>query len=519
MSELLVIGVPDGAADGRMRLRVLLVPHPTGATLREAGLAEWPPPALLAGGTFEVDHDDGARTATVARVPVAGTLAVADPALWGRMFPADAPLGEAAARAAVDVDVHPTSQDAALLDGTLAAVAATEVPSDGAPPAAYDDAVREGLAPWQGTSAPTPPAPADPSPPPPPGVRRRLALLREHPAVLRALGLIAELTVPAAALPAPGRLRVRITGWEPAGGPGTASPWTAYGAGRRPAAGATVEDGLVTLAPPAAGGSGWRVVTVDVETGAQRAREAAVAVAGTRRRDGGPAAALPAMPSGGVQLLRVGRGDDMRRRTARARGNAVRAGGDLVLDADDLTLGYRIDIRRSGGPWRSLHWREARYLLDGELIASVREEGRIAPNGAVRGREGPAWSDEVVARWTGWSLAVAPPRLDGGRRARDGREAGFGWAYEVPDGSLPALRFTATYDVRARAEDLAGGGPGVDDADAERFVLTEIPYRRYEPVTSPAIALPAGVTVRVLGPGEAVDHLTIRSDPQARPGA
>ena len=171
-------------------------------------------------------------------------------------------------------------------------------------------------------------------------------------------------------------------------------------------------------------------------------------------------------------------------------------------------LGVRIDVRQLGAAtWTSLMEREARYLVGGEAVAELREEGHLKLGAAVRQDDGTLAADEIVARWDGWSLAVGARLGTGGRRTRPDRAIDFDWAFEVPAGSLLPLRFSSDYHLRARVADLAGGGVGRDDDDV--VVQTAlIPYRRLEPVSAPTMAAVLGD----LGPGGTADVLVIRAD-------
>ena len=170
--------------------------------------------------------------------------------------------------------------------------------------------------------------------------------------------------------------------------------------------------------------------------------------------------------------------------------------------------------------WRSLHERLATYAVDGEPIgvADGPEEGHVKANSAVRGDDGVVRAGEVVARWSGWSLATMRPPFDAGPAAPGAARGGglpfaFDFAFTPRPGSLPALRFAARYAVRARVVDIAGGGLALDDAVADRCAITQVSYARYEPVASPMPLLPDGVAVAALGPAEAVDRVVVRSGP------
>jgi hypothetical protein len=188
-----------------------------------------------------------------------------------------------------------------------------------------------------------------------------------------------------------------------------------------------------------------------------------------------------------------------------------------VLDADDLVLGYRMDVRRSGGQWRTLHGRLATYTIGGLPAgpACEPEEGHVKANSARRIDDQTVTADEVVARWSGWSLGVARPRFaPAGAKPAPKLARAFSFKHELDPGKpLPALRFIDHYDVRLRVCDLAGGGLGPHELEADRCALRRQEYRRHEPVPSPTVLLPDGATDATLGPGETAATVVLRAEP------
>jgi hypothetical protein len=541
MSELLWTAVPGGTdAGGSRLLRVLVVPKLDGGTLEGSSMATWPPEGLLQAQSLAVDWraDEGATAVETAVVSADITFHV-QPDLWQRFFDPSTVVGTSRRAPALhpQPEVRPTSELASSIDATFARPAAAAfVPDDSALPEGYDALVLGGLEQWSGEDPPPPPPPDMTPPPPPPDFHRVISLLREHPAVLRALGLIFDLRVTPPAqhpeLADAGQVRVRWPGASAdAALPAIVSPWTRYGHAFLPfSASGRISAGMVTLTPdPAGTPSGengrWKVVTVDVEGGARKLRDAARIVkdagGGTAAVDPRLPVSLPAMRSAGLQLVRVGRHEDFAERRGVALANEAR--GTLeehVLDADDLVLGYRIDIKRGGGKWLSLHERVANYDVNGAPIGEpgTVEEGHVKANGAVRETDGVLRADETVARWSGWSLAVARPRFDAGpgpasAPGRGGLPFEFTFEFAANPKSLPALRFAAQYALRARVVDMAGGGLECDDPAADRCAITQISYGRYEPVLSPGLTLEAGVAHEQLGPAEAVDRIVVRSGP------
>lgn len=161
----------------------------------------------------------------------------------------------------------------------------------------------------------------------------------------------------------------------------------------------------------------------------------------------------------------------------------------MVLTADDLLLGYRIDVRPLGGEWFSLQQRTVTYRLhergatgapsDAFVVIGAPgalEEGHIKAFAATRDGAGRLSADEIVARWSGWSLAVPTPNLTPQDPAPPhGR---FRWHFEVKEGSLPRLRFGVRYAMRARVADMAGGGLPLGDPAAEGCTTDDVLYAR-----------------------------------------
>ncbi|UGS37149.1 hypothetical protein [Capillimicrobium parvum] len=536
MSELLWISVPGGV-DGRPLLRVLVVPRLDGGTLAGSGMAAWPSRGLLAGPALSVEWRAG-EGSPITAIPVSSgdVTFTHQQDLWAQFFAAETPVGTTAGPVPPPEQpvVQPSSRDAQAISDTFAAPAAVDFGApDSAPPTTYHAKVQEALATWTPDGADTPaPDPAPPGPPPPPpDFHLTISLLREHPAVLRALGLIFSVRVaPPAGLAQAGQVRIVWPAPDP-GLPTIVSPWSMYGTGFLPASrGPEISRGMVTLTPDPAvtgdPGGRWTVTTVDVEGGARKLRDASQLVAAGQAAelaaDPAKPLSLPTMRTAGIQLVRVDRHAEFERRRGMALESNARATLDgMVLDAEHLVLGYRIDIRL-GNRWRSLHRRIATYHrgTPAQVIgeAGLHEEGHIKANGAARGADDVLRASEVVARWNGWSLATVRPRFDmpavvPGPSRGAGLAIAFGWDFVAEPESLPRLRFTERYALRARVADIAGGGLTLDDPQADRCAITEIGYGRFEPVPSPPVLLEPGLTAADLGPGEAVDQVVVRSDP------
>ncbi|KAF0846827.1 hypothetical protein [Nocardia caishijiensis] len=517
MSEMLWVAVPSGRDGAELSVRVLVVPRLDEGTLVDFGLADWP--SLLndqTGFELRVRTDTGERV--VASAP--RLVARARSELWHEFFGGDAGfVRQWEDRTVGPPQVSDTSATATKVAATLRTV--TRVGAE-RPPEETEAAVREQLATWHGTA--TAPVPDDNEPPPPvvADFHRTVANLREHPAVLLELGLVFELRCAATDLGEgtallsvrcvdPPFLRNLVT-----------APWTRYeltATGFRPAPDPSASSGIragmldlsdsVSLTDPSAPAASrrWAIATFDIDGGADGFRQAAHDFAANTPAD----PVLPPVRSSGITLLQPGRGREYLARSG-ASTRRARDLGDVVFTAEDLVLGYRVDIRREGTPWLSVCARDAGYRVNGVDIVAGREEGHVKPFAAVRGADGQLRADEAVLRWDGWSLALPSPNLRGdttgpARNPAQPLPFDFAWDYTVPPRSMPALRFADLYQVRVRIADMAGGGLTTAELDDATVASAAVSYLRHDPVPPPQVHGPAA-----LATGATVTRLVIRSD-------
>jgi hypothetical protein len=199
-----------------------------------------------------------------------------------------------------------------------------------------------------------------------------------------------------------------------------------------------------------------------------------------------PDATLPSMRSSGLQLFVDRRGaavlDSIGQ--SKAFNDALESGGaqPRPFCAEDLVRGYRLDVWESRtNAWHSLHRRVGKYEIgeNREPFATEEEEGffELATTQPAPGAE-PADKDlyvhEAIARWAGWSLSVPFPAKalshhgdpadavlpNENHPTYETDEALTAFkvraTYSVVKGSLPRLRIGSRYRVRARVVDLAG---------------------------------------------------------------
>jgi hypothetical protein len=563
VSRILIIAVPAGKLDddGTARLRALIVPQLDADAnderpLSDFGFQNWPATINEASSTFVARFAPDTAAIPVSKVVTLVPHASTD--VWNGFF--SRTTVRPPRFAAYDrLYVSPTSADAQTIVGGYTATAGMHTGDD---PTAADKAAaaaREQYGQW--TQPPDIPPPPDDFGKPTladdsqvwaaPDFQRTVSMLREHPTVLLQLGLILEFTLSGADVPkTPGQ------GWHlisigsdldtrvpPA--VRIVAPWTKFHFENSrflpwSAPESDVTFGIVDLAGATkisakreSVAGRWSFATFDVAGAVSRLREGA-----QRQATSGTAPdTLPVLHSSGLTLLRNGREEQLRHRVANSqRAQANRSGtpvhssgtdiADQLLTADDLTLGYRVDIKQQAGSWTSLCERAATYFLDGDPIGSVahHEESQVKANAAAVEKDNVLRADEAVVRWYGWNLAFRRPQFDQlGAREPDERPVdlsfNFSWKFEqVPLTKQTPLRFGHGYHMRIRVADMAGSGlKAADLHDANAGQSDLLLYQRHEPVPPPEFAPPATSSVpNPAGPfglGGSVDRVVIRSDP------
>lgn len=408
---------------------------------------------------------------------------------------------------------------------------------------------------------------------------RALTALGEYSWLLRQLGLIFDLKIDAAAVPVSriGALRqiaARPRFSSPAAAATSVTAVTKYildndtngplpfpvfvAAPRAAARPATIQTqfeivagflnlGLTRPPPPPTSDLQFDVFNVDVDGAARKVLNAIQMADGPQSGtiDAPAETAAPALQTSGLMLIRTGQADRLMDdvKNAQALEDAHQAGQPIVLFAEDLVRGYRIDIchfppgsQPSGPqqPWLSLHERttDFRFKRDGAgdlIVPAMADEGCVQPVLLQDRISNSVYIHESYAHWQGWSLSAPfpanpvglgrgsvppPPDAPTGLRQVD-------VTTQAKAGTLPRLRFGHSYQLRARTVDLAGNALTIEKArdllDRMRTLGRpevylpiqgqQLPYKRFDPIASPTLVLREELTE-----GETADVMVIRSN-------
>jgi hypothetical protein len=265
----------------------------------------------------------------------------------------------------------------------------------------------------------------------------------------------------------------------------------------------------------------------------------------------------PSLRTSGLSITWKGHADALSQGLQRAAQHEsdLASGVTTQMFAEDLIRGYRIDIRTAppapdqpgpgaASPWRSLHQRVGTYTVAQSggspiVLPDIADEGFVQPGFAQKPAATPGPSadpppilvQDSLFHYQGWSLSVPRPSnpVDTAPGQDDPDPAGqtgagglqLQYDSQVPDNSLPRLRFGWYYQLRARAVDLAGNGLTLDQADQVIAAfqgagisppilfpnIGEFSYRRYEPLHAPELVLRQD-----LAEGETFETLVIRSN-------
>jgi len=377
--------------------------------------------------------------------------------------------------------------------------------------------------------------PLPPQKPPMVDFHRVVGSLGQYPKLMRALGIAIDLEISIKGVAPVSNIRVTpsLDGLPPM------TPWTAYQFDQTAktfvaaaAAGSDVSDGMLLLAGP----DEYDVVEVDIDGAARKAQDFAsnlsrVALGEAPHSIDTPEQyGLPALRSGGFSAARVGRAARLidTFKAAHANNAAITnnpQSANVVLHAEDVTRGYRVDVWNSvSNAWHSLHMRDGTYKFGkgGSLTRTFSDEGfaTSATTQSVDGTTSDLRLPESLFRWAGWSLSArrvgrtigpdSTPQDAGNPASSDFK---LETRFQVTKGTLPRLRFGALYQFRARAVDLAGNSlpPDATLSDIYDIPPQPVPYLRYEPVSAPVLVLRKPIDLDTT-PGESVERIVIRSN-------
>ncbi len=365
---------------------------------------------------------------------------------------------------------------------------------------------------------------------------RLVAALGQYRRLLRETGLVVDLMVDAGSNPVKGPLSVRVD-WpagrgvdtRPDGAPEVMAQFDgktfeALARGRH-ITGRRLDLGDARYAP----------VQLDIDGGIIKLTGTGVSMAARRvneslsgdlaRKDTEPTG-LPTLRSTGIVMAEAGRAESLAARLADAAGfeQALCKRGPIRLYAEDVTRGYHVDVEVDRR-WHSLCRTTVSYAMtnDGLVLSEKDVEGIVQlgvtepPPGAPAALNRVMRFSEGLFHWDGWSLAAPRPGLalsPAGEPQRPGMQAsGLPVHAEIKalPGSLPRLRFGATYRMRMRLVDLAHNAESWAAQDAAG-ASAKITYRRFEPVAPPAAALVrSGKTVDKPSHGASLLRMVIRS--------
>jgi hypothetical protein len=352
-----------------------------------------------------------------------------------------------------------------------------------------------------------------------------VALLGHHPQLLRRLGLVFDLAIPAPNFPSFNRIRLSPSSDISAT---NHTPWTncIYDYQTLTFEAAPHRGGMVNRFLKLGDGERYAVFEVDTDGAAIKLANQADAMHQGRVATGEDAPtteALPSMREAGFQVVQLGRAGEFVASIDRgvALETAIKAGTDPDVWAEDIALGSVLDVWDEGrNAWFSTSARFGSY----EIIATGRslevfDEAPVmsAPTSSAHAADAVEFRlHETLARWAGWSLASPRPGLpiqgnDVVGPSDQGVPVGVDVQLRPQRGSLPRLRFGTRYSLRMRVMDIAGNVPDlsapVGPADQLRRSSAIVPYRRFDPISSPDVLIRQAPV-----PGESAGVLVIRGN-------
>lgn len=402
-----------------------------------------------------------------------------------------------------------------------------------------------------------PNVPAEDRPKPPPLPRtpaefqdeidfhQAISSLGDYPELMRYLGLVIDLEIPADQMPTGETTLQVVPEWTSKMGESSISrsAYTTYiydgnrfEAAPRSPTNPAIENGLLKLKA-----GDHELVQVDVDGAAIKAVNFAVNLShelDKQAEDTPEATGLPALRTAGFSLMRTGADNQVYEHfgSTSALNSAFEAGDDITLYAEDLVRGYRIDVWNAlSDAWYSLNKRVGTYAFTAKNIQlkDVVDEGFVQMGMTQAPPEQPGekpsntedlYVHESLFHWEGWSLVAPRPgkSIVSQEGAADRVESPkndpltafkLSTDFRAAPRTLPKLRFGVGYRLRARVVDLAGNSIALNEADdSAALPAPDEPasiYLRYEPVAAPNIVLRKAITED--NPGESLERLVIRT--------
>jgi hypothetical protein len=372
-----------------------------------------------------------------------------------------------------------------------------------------------------------------------------VALLADHPSLMRALGLVLDFSLELPPGPI-GAIRV-VPSWESEIEKQDIMPFTHYWQSGTEfqtywEAGGDLREGFLDLSNVGdlfvGNQKDYDLVQVDPDGSLLKIMHFSYAMQGLtgKRYPLGleQETGLPSLRTGGLGLAHLNRADNLHQHLLKM--SAINADYETDPSArqyfylDELLRGYRVDIKDIliDQPSLSLCWRIGQYLFkNGEYFQLAPEEGYIKSASVTSQTEVPEelYLHEMLFRWNGWSLCAERPHKTIVPASIPDHDPGTGKyenvertqstpmgnidltpVLEALPGSLPRLRFGHGYKVRVRAVDVAGNSLPADHSNWDK-ASDPIIYKRYEPVPSPALVLRDSLST-----GEAIERMVIRSN-------
>lgn len=335
---------------------------------------------------------------------------------------------------------------------------------------------------------PDPDTTSPPLPSPEPEFHERVAMVGDHPALLRRLGLVVDLRADVERLRTArfltGRIIVEV---DDSACITTRVPCrdTRDGAFVTVPAGDDWHDGALLLGDE----DRFRVLDTDTDGSAiktERFLWTMPRLAAVEANGDDADTAAPALRSSGFTMARIGQALTVKQRLARQQALQAELATNKVsqLHTEDVTRGMRIEVfDDTTGRWATLHARLTDVAVHGhgKVLDDLAEEGFVQGTAASETsgvQDSPVHVHEAMFGWEGWSLSAPRP----GKRIRKatpeevedtgeteivedtpedpmGHEAPphpISITTEVAEGTLPRLRYGRSYAFRAWAVDLAG---------------------------------------------------------------